>query len=295
MRSRLLPVALVVLVLLGACGGSSSNGDGADGLSTTTTLDPNDPFTPTDAAVGSEGGTNPGDPAGPGASTTSAAPGSGGSPSTTTAGPAPRTAKADANGAPAAGSYAYKRGTTDVTLKVSVTDRAAGTTRQTHRLGTDDQAEETSLRFGSGPTLLVGLRNIRDGQTGATCDVEPDLTLRPADLRIGAEWSGSGMCTLGTSDGAPQARQTESGEVTGTDTVTVDGQAVQVVIYDHTSIQEVLISGAVVATTKRTTVDRYAPALGLVVSSVGTSEATVTGKPPQSGTYELRLQSLVVS
>jgi hypothetical protein len=270
--------AAVVVLLAGACGGgggAKSSAPSTTGPSTSAPAGGGLGPTGTDAA-GVPTTVKPGTPPKPGAPTTAA----------------PRQRRP---GVPAPGRYMYSTGTTQNAVRAFDVHEDAGQT------GNDivhlftwidrDSAERSVVTWRPDSRVLDREQKATpdeqgDLNAGPVCDWEPDVVELRLPLAVGQSWSNTVSCVM---DGTKRERTTTA-KVTATDTLTVEGEQVPVMVIERvvTDVQRLAIGPF---TTKTTTTESYSPHYGIIVKATGTIEQTVAVKT-SSSTFQMDLKSV---
>lgn len=218
---------------------------------------------------------------------TTAAPGSGGHTTATTG-------RQRRPGVPAAGRYLYRTGSGERDVKAldvyEYPERPGGEVPQLESW-VEPSHMIRSLVFWR-PDVKV-LDREQDAQPdergqvapGRPCDYEPDVTEFQFPLSVGRSWSSKSTCQTGDRT----KERTASAKVTSTDTVTVEGHAVPVVVIERTVVDIVTLE--VGPATKRViSTDFFSAELGLLVRSTGSIEQDVAGQR-SNRTFRLDLTS----
>ncbi|MEY2471376.1 MAG: hypothetical protein QOK28_705 [Actinomycetota bacterium] len=239
MQSRLPTVVIAVAIVLALIGiggvafgaADKPSHDAASNGSTTTTE-----FVGDGGDAGGSGSTQSTLTTLAGATTTTAK--AGAAPTTTAAAkpsaacPDPPATNADPGGnqPPAVGRYTYVNcADSSDTVETSITagNSGNGITRRNVNGDSGGQEQTSSIAYGPAGVTVESLA-FDTPQGHMTCDLNPDLENYPADMHVGAQWSGSSSCDIKNSKGVKfgTIKIDAAGKVTGKVAATVGSTTV---------------------------------------------------------------------
>jgi hypothetical protein len=199
---------------------------------------------------------------------------------------------------PAGGSYrvSLREGEDRVVTRLAVerdVTGSGGERLQVQRLDTTKAAERSSYRLEDGRLVLVARSSSGPGGNEA-CAPDPPILVRTARPVAGDRWEASARCVDVGDAGAIDLAIDVTVRFDGASRASVgdDGDEVVVDVWRFHRTERTVRSagGAVVATTERTTDERFAPALGINVSE-STDTVTTVGTTTRRAHRDLRLLS----
>jgi hypothetical protein len=281
---RIVVIATIALFVVTACGGSGKGSkakDSAKGSTTTATLFGGD------SPLLGEGGTTGGTSGGSGRSTTTSK-GAKGSTSST--------APVDRHGGPRPGTYQYDETLADAKNSTHgnvgfqvIDDRAIGDGWRSITTWVEGKKANRMLVTWRLSGRTVEFEQDAQGKSvSPLCDWTPDYLDLATPLKVGAKWSATSTCDQGhtvTKD------RVFTGEVTGTDKVSVAGTSVDVFVI-HRKVSSTSHIGDHRIRRDEDYTDRFAPSVGLLIQSSGTDTDFLDGVPKGIVTRTRSLQSL---
>lgn len=195
---------------------------------------------------------------------------------------------------PAVGSYVYEFSLnggepSERNFVVNPAGEGEGWVRQLFTLFTDEFVERQLVVWLSDRHYVEIEQRARGGSLSAACVWSPGLLVLELPLEVGATWRGDSTCE---SEAAKRRRVSEV-RVTGTETVTIGGTAVEAVVIERTEATTTDVKTQRVKTVdKRNTTDLVWRQRGLLLRSSGSQSSTLNGAPKESFEFTTELVSL---
>jgi len=205
-------------------------------------------------------------------------------------GSTPTTGRQRRPGVPAPGRYMYRTGSGDRDVKAldvhEYPEREGGEIPHLETWVEPAHMTRSVVFWRPGERVLDREQEAQPNEQGelapsAPCDFDPDLQELKFPLTVGQSWSSASSCQSGDR----KKERSISAKVTATDTLTVGGEQVPVVVIERV-VKEVVPLEIGPYTATSTITEFFSPVLGLLVRSTSTMEQDVAGK---KGTRQFRM------